>query len=501
MADTPDPWRTLLKTNNCWNMKYLVMIMGCLWLPPHMHAQDYHAVQGSSYAGALGVHNNPAAIVNTPFKWDLVLVGAQVKSSTNAFSIHNYSYLSSPANSLYHIDNGEYGRKGRVNFNLNLLNARIAIGRKSAVAFGINIRSYSNLQTSAYNYRDTVDNSTEFLKINQGINNINGKLISSSWMEGYISYARTVSDNAFGRLNAGLTVKVSRGLSGAYTNIYGVNFSRATQNNNTVYTVNSADISYGYSANYDHIQTGSSGSQNLNNFFAYTDGGASIDAGFEYLVKPQGTTSFNDEIDYYDYDWKLGVSLLDIGANQYKYGTQSRLISGIKTNISGTTLDKKFDSTISSFQQFNDSLGTLVNIASPSGKFTVFNPTRLVINVDHYLAGNYYIKSELSVNVPMTALKKTYFSVRATNLLTITPRWETKRFGFYLPLQYNNQNQFWVGGAFKAGPLLFGLHNLVNLFSKTSAQNGGGYVALVFRAPKSSGEKTDKRLNCPKPVW
>jgi len=483
-------------------MKYLIAIMCCsLLLVAGLRAQNYHAVQGSSYAGALGVHNNPASIVNTPFKWDLVLVGTQVKSSSNAFSIHDYSYLSSPANSLYHIDNGEYARKSRLDFNLNLLNARIAIGRKSAIALGANIRSYSNLQTSRYNYIDTVGNSTEFLKINQGINNINGKLASSSWMEAYISYARTVSDNAFGRLNAGLTVKISRGLSGAYANINDVNFSRATQNNNIVYTVNSANMIYGYSANYDHIQKGSSSSQNINDFFAYTDGGASIDAGFEYLIKPQGTTSFNDEEDYYDYDWKLGVSLLDIGANRYKYGRQSRVVSSIKTNISGVTLDEKFDSTINSFQQFNDSLGTLVNMGTPSGKFTVFNPTRLVINVDHYLTGNFYINAELSVNVPLSALKKNYLDVKEINLLTVTPRWETKRFGFYLPIQYSNQNQFWVGGAFKAGPLLFGLHNLVNLFSKTSAQNGGGYIALVFRAPKGSGEKTDKRLNCPKPVW
>lgn len=483
-------------------MKYLISIVCCtvlLWTIAH--AQNYHALQGSSYAGALGVQNNPASMVNTPFKWDVVLTGFQLKTSTNAFSIHNYSYLSSPANSLYHVDNGAFERKGRLAFNLNLLNARIAIGRKNAIAFGLNVRGYANLQTSTYNYSDTVRNSTDFLKINQGISNINGKFASSGWMEGYISYARTIADNSFGRLNAGLTVKISRGLSGAYANINDLNFSRAIQNNNTVYTVNSANIIYGYSANYDHIQKNNSGAQNINDFFAYSPGGASIDAGIEYLVKPQGTTSFGDEDDYYDYDWKLGVSLLDIGANQYKYGLQSRVVSGIKNNITGTTLDKKFDSTVNSFQRFNDSLGTLVNSNSAGSKFTVFNPTRLVINVDHYLEGNFYINAELSLSVPLSAIKKNYLDVKEINLLTVTPRWETRRFGFYLPIQYNNQNQFWVGSAFKAGPLLFGLHNLANLFAKTSTQNGGGYIALIFRAPRGSEGKTDKRLNCPKPVW
>src|SRR5258705_6094635 len=152
-------------------MKYLFWVVWpCLVTAFSAEAQNYHAIQGSSYAGALGVHNNPASIVNTPFKWDLVLFGAQLKSSTNAFSIHNYSLLSSPANSLYRVDKGQYKRKANLDFNINLLNARIALNRKSSIAFGVNIRSYTNLQTSAYNFIDTIGNASDFLKINQDFN-------------------------------------------------------------------------------------------------------------------------------------------------------------------------------------------------------------------------------------------------------------------------------------------------------------------------------------------
>lgn len=461
-------------------------------------AQNYHAIQGSSYAGALGVHNNPASIVNTPFSWDVVVFGAQLQNSTNAFSIHNYSLLSSPANSLYHVDNGQYGRKINIDFNLNLLNARIALNRKSGIAFGINLRSYTNLKTSPYNYIDTLHNATEFFKVNQGISNITGTFLSSSWLEAYLSYARTLADNSFGRLNAGITVRVSRGISGAYANINNANF---TQTNTPAYTISSANVIYAYSGNYDTWQSGNTNGTNVKNFINYTQGGASFDAGVEYLVKPQGTTSFDTDEDYNDYDWKLGVSLMDVGGNQYKYGAQSRVISGIKTGISGQTLDKTFDSTVTSLSRFNDSLSTLVNASNAAGRFTVLNPMRLVVNVDHYLTGNYYLNADLSLNIPLSALKKNYLQVKEFTLLTVTPRWEKKRFGFYLPIQYNTQNQFWVGGAVKAGPLLLGLHNLVNLFGKTSTQNGGGYIALILRAPRGLEGKSDSRLNCPKPVW
>ncbi|MEJ0106961.1 MAG: hypothetical protein WDO19_32415 [Bacteroidota bacterium] len=95
-----------------------------------LEAQNYHAVQGSPYAGGLGVHNNPASILMAPFKWDITLIGMQGKSSSNLFTIHNYSLLSNPYKSQYRINEGNYKRFSNLSLNLNLLNARIALGRE-----------------------------------------------------------------------------------------------------------------------------------------------------------------------------------------------------------------------------------------------------------------------------------------------------------------------------------------------------------------------------------
>jgi hypothetical protein len=69
--------------------------------------------------------------------------------------------------------------------------------------------------------------------------------------------------------------------------------------------------------------------------------------------------------------------------------------------------------------------------------------------------------------------------------------------------------QFWIGGAFKAGPLLLGIHNLANVFLKNSTQNGGFYLAITLRPgsshDKSSGDddqklsrRERKKLDCPR---
>ena len=464
-------------------------------------AQNYQAIQGSSYAGSLGVHDNPATIVNTPFKWDVTLFGAQVKSSTNAFTIHDYSILSSPAKSRYEVNSGEYSRYAKLNANINLFNARIAFGRRKAIAFGVNFKSYSNLSTSNYNYSDTVKNTGDFFKINQDNNNFSGNFLSSSWFEFYGSYAATITDDGRGRLNGGITLKLSRGISGAYLKLNNLQYSNSVQNNTILYDISGANFQYGYSSNYDRWLKGNTNNQNVNNFLAFTEGGAAIDAGLEYIVKSQDPTSYGDNESYFDYDWKFGLSFLDIGGNQYKYGIQSRYAINVKANINNLVLDQKFDSTIKSVKTFNDSLNTVIGqLGAPAGKFTILNPMRIVINADRYIADAFYINASLSINIPTSFLKK-YLAVKELNFISVTPRWETKRLGFYLPITINNENQFWIGGAVKLGPLLFGIHNWANIFSKTRMQNGGGYIALTFRAPGNTGSRSDKTLNCPKAVW
>ncbi len=479
-------------------MQKLLLLIGFgLTIAGNVVAQDYHAVQGSSYAGSLGVLNNPASIVNTPYKWDLTVLGMQAQTSTNVVTIYNYSYRSSPANSLYYVSGGDYARYAKTNINLNLFNARIALGRKQSIAFGANLESYTNLSTGSYNFIDTLHNSSQFFALNQPGTKLNFNLLSSTWIELYGTYARTIYDDEHSRLNVGATLKLSRGISSAYARLDNGQFASTVQGNQTVYTLTGANLVYGYSSNFDQWQKGNSNGANINNLLAYTQGGASFDLGLEYLVKPQGTASFEDGENYYDYDWKFGIALLDMGGNQYKYGTQSRVVSGVKTNITNLSLDQKF-SAVNSVQAFNDSLATLVNqSAAIAGKFNVLNPIRLVLNADRYLGDAFYINAELSLNTPSSFLKD-YLQVKELSFITVTPRWETKKLGFYLPIQYNGQHQLWIGGAVKAGPLLFGIHNFGNLFSKTSTQNGGGYIAIVFRAPNDTEKKSDKRLDCPK---
>lgn len=462
-------------------------------------AQNYHAVNGSSLAGSITVHNNPASILSAPYRWDVTLFGTQVKSATNAFTIHNYSLLSSPANSRYSIDAGDYARKADLNFNTNLLNARFAINRNKAIALGMNARGYARVRTSGFNFIDTLEDINNFFIINPTVSSYKADVVSSSWIEIYASYSQTIWDDTRGRLNAGVTLKAMRGISGGYAKLQNVQISTVSEPGGGLgYQIASGDLAYGYSANYDKYIDESLGKQSFMNFLTNTEGGLSMDIGVEYLVKTQAVNTFYDEDDgYYEYEWKIGLSLLDIGRNQFKHGRESARAINPRNTVTADTLQQKFE-TVQDFAGFNDSLATIVNNYSSlafSPKFIINNPTRLVLNVDRYLFNDFYLNGEVSFNLSSLAGKKNWY-VRELNFLTVTPRWETRRWGAYLPIQYNSAGKFWIGGAFKAGPVLLGIHNLSNLFLKNNMQNGGGYLAIIIRAGKKTENARYKKVDC-----
>lgn len=480
---------------NHFNKKWLLHALWLLLVYSNGYSQNYYALQGSNYAGSLGVGNNPASIVNTPYKWDVTILGIQKKNATNSVIIHNWSLLSNPGKSQYSIKEGDYRRYAYDDFNVNLLNTRIALTRKQVIGFGLNLRSYSQASTGPINFIDTLTSTRDFFDLGNYNRKLSGDFNHSAWMEFYVTWAQTLWDNADSRLNAGITAKISRGLSSGYINIRNGSATPTVHNNISDYTLQDVFAEYGYSGNYDGWKKGRSTNQNVRDFIGHTQPGFSFDLGVEYLLRShQFSTVWYDDT-YYDYDWKIGLSLLDVGFNQFKYGIQSRKVSGFQPNVTDTVVDVRFDN-IHKLEDFNNQLpGIAKNIQQPTGMFHVINPTRLVLNVDRFLGGAWYVNGNASLN--LSSLTGSQLRLTELNMLTVTPRWETRRLGFFLPIQFNTKEQLWIGGAVKLGPLLLGIHNWATVLSKNKMQNGGAYLALVIRPGGMTPKHLDKRLKCP----
>jgi len=479
-----------------------IFAMLFLWLPFEAAAQNYQAINGSVYAGSLSAASNPASLVYVPYSWDVTPLAFQFKQSTNAFTIKNFSLLS-PSGDVESVNN--YGIKKRfffANQDLRLLSARINLSSSSAIAFGYNIRSYSYGTSGTSNYQDTTYTLADFQRINFDYQPLSMEGAGSVWSEMYASYSRTIVDDGYKIINAGATLKFNRSLAGAYVIGKDIRYvPDADTANDNGFLLTNGSVQYGYSSNLDLIKSNQSFSQNRAALFQNNYSSIGADVGIEYIIL---STKEEDEEDYYSYKTKIGLSVMDIGGHRYKHSSKSRFGNAVKLGINDTILENKFKP-VRDMDDFNDSLATISsNLTTLTGDFTVYSPTRLVINIDQHLQENFFVNAELTL--PLITLAKNSLFIKDMNLLAVTPRWETRKFGAYLPVLVNMRQQVWVGGAFRAGPVLVGFHNFANVFTKNSMQNGGMYVALTIRPGKNhegNNEKTDpekkkqlKRLQC-----
>ena len=467
-------------------------------------AQDYHAINGSSYAGSLGVGNNPASIVHIPYAWDITPFAIQFKQSTNAFKIANYSLLSTPNNVTVAGENGNKKRFVLANQDIRLLNGRISLHSKAAIAFGINIRNYMHATSSKTNWQDSSYTLADYLKININHVPLTGASAVSAWAEVYGTYAQTIFDDGYRLLNAGLTLKINRAVAGGYARAEGINYKPFLSGSAAGYELTTGSLQYGYSSNFDKIDSNNTSATNRKQFLQQPSISLGAGIGLEYIVLTDEDKSEGGD---YAYDTKIAVSVIDIGSNKYTHGRSSRLAFAGLPGITDSLLENKF-STVKNFEDFNDSLKSISNaFIQVSGNFYIYHPTRLIINVDQHLVHNFFINAALTLPIISLVSKKSLY-LKDMNLLAITPRWELKSLGAYMPVLLNNRNQLWVGGAIKAGPFLLGTHNLLNLFSKNKIQTGGLYLAFTIRPgklydpqahyPKSKiSKKVRKTLQCP----
>jgi len=459
--------------------------------------QQYQAVHGSNFAGSLGVMNNPASALSSPLPWDITLFGFQLKNRTNFFYLEKYDPTGKNPQLAAWIQNGEYKRKLNTQININLLNTRIRTSNRSAISFGMNIRSASIGASSTYNFVDSILEPNTFLKVNMNNQPLDAFVRSSNWAEAYGSLAWNLADKKYFIWNAGATIKANKGLAGIYAAINNGQFKEYIRPVLNIYEVTSVDLNYGYSANLDFWDPAASTQANLKRYNNQSKSGGSIDLGMELIIKDQQQMELFNNRSQYNYTWKFGLSVLDLGYAKYIYGIESANTSGVKPNINGIALTRKFDSTITGLDVLNDSIQTAVGqFNTLTGEFRMSHPTRLVFNVDRQITDLIYINAELSVPIMVLPASK-YIRTQDMNLLTVTPRRETPKYGLYLPLSLTRDGSFWIGAAVKAGPVLFGFHR-VPIGTKTSYQNGGVYLAYTISPSEKLKKTKGKIIKCPK---
>jgi len=471
-----------------------ILVLGILLLTViSVKSQSYIGFLTDNYSGVHSVINNPANIADSRYKVDINLVGISAFAGNDYYGFNfsdllgsDYS-LESDATTFLKDQNNIGGNLDVLGpsfmFNINRKNS-IALFSRARVFFGVNEVNGEILGNIANGFEDRTDFSAD-----QG----NLFFSSNGWAEVGLTYATVLMNRDEHFLKGGVSIKYLQGLGSGYAQAqnltYNFDADGTTATEGTIQTT--GEFTYGYSENLRN------GFDNLEPVSGATGIGADI--GFTYEWRPnykkfaaknkEGKTFIRRDANVYKL--KLGVSLTDFGSINYSGGIEERY------DLNNTLSQSQFE-TIGLDNL--DQLGTLYTVTSTDENSKSNLPTAVHINADWNIDKKFYLN--LNGDIAVASPSKLNTS-SITNMVSLTPRYESKWFSFYLPASYAQYSGVQVGAGLRLGPLYVGSGSIVSLLindeSKAADVYAGLKIPIYHNAPKDKdGDGVlDKVDECP----
>ncbi|MFT7589923.1 MAG: hypothetical protein ACI959_002144, partial [Limisphaerales bacterium] len=222
----------------------------------------------------------------------------------------------------------------------------------------------------------------------------------------------------------------------------------------------------------------------------YTDG-TSINTSGNELLNPSGSgfatdlgvqieilgnTSNNRESNRneFQYKWKFGASLLDLGSIKFNRGATSYNIQEIEPAIiSESDLEQiesvnDFQTLVSSAAYLGDTLGGFL-----SNEFSVRLPTAISLQADRNLGSDFYLSFILVRNIPLGGA-----ALQREDLFAITPRYERKFFEFAVPVVFADDSELRVGASVRLGWLTIGSDDLGSILIPVKLNGSDIYAGI-----------------------
>ncbi|WP_438711879.1 DUF5723 family protein [Aquimarina muelleri] len=475
-------------------MKKLILTTMFLCSIVSVKSQSYMGFLTDNYSGVHSVINNPANIVDSRFKTDINLVGVSAFAANDYYAV-NFNDI---FDDNYDIEDDAKKfpkEKNNILGNIDILGPSFMfnINEKSSIAISTRARTFYNI--SEINGR-TFENVTNDFNENQDFAINEGDLFSSvhAWAELGVSYARVIMNKEQHFLKGGATIKYLQGLGNAYSAGKNVNLnydadgSLLPSGDRVGSVQTTGEVSYGYSSNLE---------DDIDEFeMINSANGIGLDLGFVYEWRPdyEEYTSTDSKGNSYmpkdinKYKLKFGISLTDLGSINYKDGKEERY------DITNTLNENTFnDIEIDELEKFYTVL--------PSAETnTAILPTALHINADWNINQKFYVN--LNGDLSLTAKNKINRS-RIANVVSLTPRFESKWFSFYSPLSMVQHSGFQWGAGLRAGPFYVGSGSVLSALIGSEMKAADVYVGLkvpVYQSkPKDKDEDgvLDKVDECP----
>lgn len=455
-------------------------------------AQSYMGYFHDNYAGVQSVLFNPASIADSRFKTDVNLFSISGSVQNDLYGVRLFDvYKDGYDFNSQSKTTSSSSNNGLANFDIMGPSFMFNIAPKHTLAVFTRARSVSNVRNiNGYlvdQVKDGLDQSGNF---NFNAGDVNGA--SNTWAELGVSYATVLYQKDQHFLKGGLTAKYLQG---------GVNGYVHANDVSVVYVENVANPKAGVLASTGEITIGASQDFETNSKYDFdaNSKGFGFDLGLVYEWRPdydkydlsKAKPADNNFRDLNKYKVRFGLSVTDIGSIDYRNAKQDTY------NVTGVVTQQMIDDVGNLYDFLNDNY---TRKSSSKGRKTNL-PTAIHADVDWNMYKKFYLN--LNGDINMVNSDKVN-AVAIANRVSLTPRYESRWFSFYVPMTWMEYSGMQVGSGIRVGAFFIGsgsvLTNLVSKESKAADFHLGMKIPVYQKKFKDTDEDgvLDKNDACRK---
>lgn len=432
-------------------MKHLPLALALLLITGFASAQNFLGYSSDNYAGVHQVLVNPALLVDSKVKTDINLFSAAGSLSTDYADL-SVSSISDILNAENLSDAGTTPKDdNRAWLYADVLGPSFAfkVSKKSAFALTTRVRALANFENINGELLESAINGFPDISYSFSQEDLNFQV--HPFAEVGATYSRVLYDQDKFRVKGGVTVKyllgggVIQGFSDALNGRYSLFSGNVSLDGDFAFqtTLSGEDTE-----SFDDIQSS-----------------VGFDLGFVLDIKPKEWE--NSGFTQTPYKWRIGVALNDLGNITYSGVEDQRYVidpnDPAYQDIDGDTFEDDIEVALEPFLTTDDNRDLEVSI-----------PSTLRLTVDYHIQDNFFANLDIQQNL----VSEDGPTARSLNRLTLTPRWETRSIGVYVPISTSEFAEGSMGLGIRLGPLFLGSHTLFSQLFSDNARIANVYVGL-----------------------
>ncbi len=436
-------------------------------------AQELWGLANSNYAGQMGINLNSASIVGAPYKWELHYLSFGTSVMNNYMYLKNNSQLirksitgasissDNTPDRYIQTDKWAYGSMflKYPAFIWNAKNFSLAFNTSTRLGFSANKVPYhlAKFIKEGFDY----DPQQQLFYTGRGMS-----MALINWQEYALTGGMILRNESDWYVCAAATLKYNYGLNSFFVNMDDIVYNSSAD---SLLIVQNLDMEYGHASAND-------GETSIRNILKKRGVGWGLNYGMQF-IKNRNDNFYSPCSSTKDkpYDYKIGVSLIDIG--YIKFSTEARTFNFDKAHTDWFGIDTvkfndigKTDSLLG--KQF---YGAFMG-ARDKREFTLFTPAAFSAQFDYAFGLNFFANLSVIQRIPLVR-----YAIKRANQIAFTPRYEKKRWEVSLPISFYEQFKPRLGVGFRYGVLTIGSDMISPLIGLTNSYGVDFYFGLSIK--------------------